>query len=265
MNDHELQKLAIERSFTGELGKEDSDRLTAHCETCPACAEYLTQLRRNQNEFLDKHSFAQFQRRVQPELAQIPWRQSFVRQLRRPAFIPLYGVLAALLIAVPTISYRMFFNSGEAIVFKGVDHLSFIVKRGNVTSIGKPHDVFFANDEIQVLYSIRRGGFISLISVDSRGTISMYQPDTNGIYCSAPAQPGTNRVYPVGIELDGSKGVEMIVALLSDAPLKTTEVKQWVETARRAVSPDIQALPRRLEATKGKLKVDLLHLILHKG
>jgi hypothetical protein len=57
----------------------------------------------------------------------------------------------------------------------------------------------------------------------------------------------------------------MIVALLSDAPLKTTEVKQWVETARRAVSPDIQALPRRLEATKGKLKVDLLHLILHKG
>jgi hypothetical protein len=264
MDDTELQKLEIERYVAGELDKEASACLAAHCEACPDCAGYLKKLRQAQDGFLREHPYAQFKQRFSP--AHSLRHGFFINWLRRPVLAPVYGVLAALLVLLPIAINRMaLLGPGEEILFKGAPHLSFLVKHDGKTAPGDPLDTFFADDEIQVLYSAQRKCHISLISVDSRGKISMYNPDTNRSTCSIPAQAGSNRTYPVSIRLDNSKGVEILFALLSDRPLKTDDVKQWISSELNNVLPDVNLLPGRLEATKGKLGVSILTLVLHKG
>jgi hypothetical protein len=259
MDDREIQKLALERYCAGELEKEDAERLEAHCKTCGNCAGYLKTLRQSRDGFLNEHPYAQFQRRGFSLRGDLPWYRFIVSRLRRPVLMPIYGVLAALLVVTTIIPQRvMFSRSGEEILFKGNAHLSFLVKRGGKTAVGDPLDTFFGGDEIQVLYSIQRKCHISLVSVDSHGAISMYQPDTNDISCSVPAQAGANRSYPQSIILDNSKGFEMIFALFSDKPLTTTAVKKWISTAIKDSSPGFTPLPRLLESTQGKLGVKVL-------
>lgn len=266
MDDTELQKLAIERYVAGELGPEASGRLAAHCETCADCGRYLKQLRREQDGFLDEHPYAQFKRRISAECGRKPMRGFFVNLLRRPALAPAVGVLATLLVFLPIALNRMaLVGPGKEILYKGGPQLSFLLKRDGTISPGDRNGAFFAGDEIQVLYSAQGKRHISLMSVDSRGMISMYNPDTNGTACSVPALTGSNRPYPASIRLDNSKGVEMVFALLSDRPLKTDEVKQWILSAFDNGMPDANQLPRRLEAIKGKLGVRVLTLVLHKG
>jgi hypothetical protein len=265
MDDHELQKLAIERYVAGELDPEASGRVAAHCETCAACAGYLNKLCRAQDDFLTEHPYTQFKQRIAP--AQSARHGFFVKWLRRPVLAPVFGVAAALLVLLPIAVHRVgVVGPGEEILFKGGSaHLSFLLKRDGKTSPGNPRDTFFVDDEIQILYSAQGRLYVSLVSVDSRGDISMYDPDTNAVTCGVAAQAGPNRPYPVSIRLDNSKGVEMVFALLSDRPLATDGVKRWISSALDDVLPDVNRLPGRLEATKGKLGVSVLTLVLHKG
>ena len=199
-------KLLLERYSAGETNDEDSRRIEEHCKTCAECAGYLGRLNIERQEFLAAHPFPRLAQSKAPAI-QLPWYQPFLDKLRQPALFPAYGLIVVLLMLSPIVYFKSFHRTvSDEITFKGGNSISFLLKRNGNISECTPQDTLNAGDEIQVLYSATKNGYISLLSVDSRGAISWYHPDPKSLFCSIPAKTGGKQNYPAGILLDDSQG-----------------------------------------------------------
>ncbi len=270
MHENGSYKLLIERLSAGELDKDDSRRIEEHCKTCPECAGYLESLRHDARCFLALHPFRDFQQHT-VSIPHQPWYRIFLNGFRRPSLSPVYGLIAIIFITAPVIYYTYYHHgpqgdpSTPGIRFKGNTSLSFLLKRNGIISHCSPLDTVYPGDEIQVIYSTPRPGFISLVSIDSYGAISWYFPQKDSQFCSIAAKPGGRQVYPAGILLDDSQGKELIVGLLSDKPLSTKTVKKWLTGAIRTSTTELSQVALQLDATKDSIGVIPLTAIFNKG
>jgi hypothetical protein len=257
-------KLLLERYSAGETNEEDSRRIEEHCKTCVECAGYLGRLNIERQEFLAAHPFPRLVL-SKPAVIRSLWYQPFLDKLRQPALFPAYGLIVVLLMLSPVVYFKSFHHTvSDEITFKGGNSISFLLKRSGKISECTPQDTLIAGDEIQVLYSTAKKGYISLLSVDSRGAISWYHPDQKSLFCSVAAKAGGKQNYPAGILLDESQGQELIIALFSDSPLATKSVTSWVADVMQKTNTNLFMLRRQLDSTGDKIHASPVTAIFKK-
>ncbi|MDB5102657.1 MAG: hypothetical protein JWP91_346 [Fibrobacteres bacterium] len=100
---------------------------------------------------------------------------------------------------------------------------------GPVLAEVAPGQSFRAGDRLQPLYSSAREGFIALFSIDEVGTVTSYSEGPG--HASPPAQ---GRTLPYAVELDGSSGGELFIAIRTDVPADRRKVESELRSAWEA-------------------------------
>jgi hypothetical protein len=260
MGDACIRKLAIERYSAGELTGAAATGLEEHLRSCPTCGGYLAGLRKQREEFLRAHPFAEFAASAFPVKAAEPWHKKipslFTAPSLRPVLVPALVVLVAVAI-IPLIP-----GAGDDIRYKGPETLSYIYKRDGAVHNGAPEDLFRPGDRVQIFYSSGSDRYLSLFSIDGRGAVSFYQPESGGAVCSIRSGIGQKLAYPASIELDSTKGAELVVAVFSDKEFDTSRIKKWA--AGFKAKGDLTALEKAVRSTPPAKKSSVVTLMLKK-
>jgi hypothetical protein len=82
---------------------------------------------------------------------------------------------------------------------------------------------------VQLTFPLSQRKFVSMFSIDSRGTVSFYQPDSLAANCSIATGPGPSVSYPASIILDATPGAELVVILISSESLTRDNVAAWAK------------------------------------
>ncbi len=254
-------RLDLERYVCGELDSEQSAAVRQHCDTCKECSSYVAMLQDEREEFLTNHPFASFSRAHAP-VVRLPWYRGFSLGTLRPAIVAVGAVILVTITVVPVVN-RGNRTSRDLVRFKGAPPLSFVYQRDGQTFPGTLSGKYREGDRIQITCSPSDYPFVSLLSIDSRGTVSFYQPDTRSAYCTVPAESGKPLLFPGSIELDATPGAELVIALFSREELSTAKVTGWI-TKRFAAESDPGALNSVLLREKLPFGAEIATLLLRK-
>ena len=118
-------RLQLEKYVGGELDNEQFRAVQSHIHSCTDCASYVTQLKTERNEFLQKHPFSSFTRAHAPVVG-LPWYRRFLGNYFRPSLIPVYTTLIVVAVALPLL-YR---GNDSSIRSKGKSSISFFYNLG---------------------------------------------------------------------------------------------------------------------------------------
>jgi hypothetical protein len=279
-----IQKLAVERYSAGELAGQAAAKVEEHLRSCPSCGAYLAGLKKEREEFLQAHPFAEFLSAHAAPIRSGPWYKKIPAFLSlpalRPVLVPAVVVLVAVVV-IPFIPRHGNENDGSDIRYKGHEALSYIYKRDGAVHTGAPDDVFRPGDRVQIFYSSESDRYVSLFSIDGKGAVSFYQPETNGALCSVRSGAGKRIAYPASIELDSTSGAELVVAVFSDKTFDTNQIKKWASGfyIKKSASGfymnksasgfnakgDMAALEKTVRSNPPAAKSSVLTLILKKG
>lgn len=251
----------LERYVVGELHGKEAETVRNHCETCSDCGSYVAMLKDENEQFLRKHPFASFTRAHAP-VVKLPWYRILSIGTLRPVLVGVGAVLLVTLTVVPVVNKHQI-SRGELVRFKGAPPLSFMYQREGKTAKGSLALRYREGDRIQVTCPPTRFGFVSLLSIDSRGTVSFYHPATHSNTCSVPADRNGSFVFPGSIELDATPGSELVIALFSVKQLATATVKEWISGTFDAV-PDLDSLSTLLRRHEQPWGGELSTLLLRK-
>jgi hypothetical protein len=238
MGEHAIRKLEIERYAVGELKHSRAAELEEHLRGCTLCGEYAARIKKEREAFLSEHPYAE----ISPETVASSYLQSrelwyerlfsgFAFPLLRPVLIPACLLLLVTMVAVPFMGRftKEPAPPAKGFAYKGssLSQLPYIYKRGNTIHESAPGDLLRAGDKVQVFYASAADQFVTLISIDSAGTVSFYQPDSRSAVCSIRSGVGTRLAYPLSISLDEAPGAELVIALLSPLPFGIEQIRQW--------------------------------------
>lgn len=210
---HQLEELAV---------REDAV-LRAHVDACEACSARLQALLSARASFVqarDQHAFART-----------------VISRRKSRRRPTHWLWAATLAAAAALLV-IWMRDDPTVRYKGGTLFQVFVQRdGSPQSLANGQRLA-AGDQLAFAYSLTEPRYLLLLSIDDTGTITKYYPlDARP---ASPLGPTRPRPLPVGIELDGHRGEERLVALFSRTPLDEARV----QNALRKALHDAQA--RRL-------------------
>jgi hypothetical protein len=269
MGESEIRRLDIERYAAGELTGIAKAQLEEHLRECASCKGYLVELHGEQKAFLGEHPFGSLRWLAErPRLE--PWFGRFMGAFAlpslRPVLIPLclFMFVAALLLPFIGTVKRENGRPDAGIGYKGKPTLSYIYKRNDTVHEALPSDTFFAGDAIQIFYASKTDQYVSLFSIDSRGGISFYQPDEHSSLCSIRTGAGSKVAYPKSIQLDGTPGGELVVALLTAVPMTTMQVEGWIAGLTAASGGDLNQLEKGIRAKPLGEQSTVLTLLLRK-
>jgi hypothetical protein len=105
---------------------------------------------------------------------------------------------------------------------------------------------------------------VSLLSIDEKGEVSFYHPDQSSENCSVLTGKGDGIAFDGSILFDIVSGNELVVAVFSESPLKTDDVRIWM-TKNYALNSDLQSLSKRIETKSLAKKTTIQTLLLKKG
>jgi hypothetical protein len=224
-------RIDLERYFTGDLTGDDAGRVGLHAAECAECGRALAELEAERRRFLNVHPFEDLAfARKRPATVPAPKRVIGIAGAPWGAV----AVVALLLMVVPvaTVVYKS--SPKDGIRYKGVsgisgasEEMSFLRMRDGEVKTGSADDIFREGDRLQVVYSHTEKHFAALFSVDNNGVISFYTGEAEGV-CSIPSDPGSDLTFPSSIVLDGARGEELVVMLVSDLPAAAADVRAWV-------------------------------------
>lgn len=248
-------RLKIELYTAGELCDAERLEVESHLDDCSDCSSYAALLKVESTEFLRSHQFSSFAHE-HARTAELSWYGLFVNTLLKPSFVPVF--VAVLLLAVVPLHIAR-----ENVRFKGGYVLSYVYERNGVVSHGAPDVCFSDGDRIQVSYNLESSKYVALVSMDSRGTVSFYNPDTGAQICSVRSGPGKAIAFPGSIVLDSTPGAELVVALFSDSAISTVDVVSWLRWQFETTSDPVE-LYRMLRVDNAPFKADVATLLLRK-
>jgi hypothetical protein len=254
MTDIHPRELILEKFSNGEIS---GTAIEAHIAGCPRCAAFVQQVQKNHRDFLARHPFAEFARENLPAPGQS--ERTWWQTLMQPAFAPVFAVIVASLVALPVFIHFKSSDRPAPIAYKGGDGVSFLLKRNGVVTPGNQADTFACGDEIQVVYATGHSGFITLVSIDNRGTVSFYAPDTMSGLASIATQAGNSQFYPASIVLDSSRDAEVVVALFSPKQQTIDAVRRTIVRHIGGQPVDIDAFRRSLQQSYSRVDVLILN------
>jgi hypothetical protein len=235
MGESECKRLSVERYVSGELTGEIARAVETHLKTCAACGARCADLQKERDEFLRLHPFAELRALGAMGNSGELWYERFMKvfafPVLRPMLIPLCMLLLVGVIIIPFTGKTGLFDAGNlsTIRYKGTAQpLSYIYKRGDQVRESSPADTFMAGDKIQLFYDSRKEQYLTLFSISGTGSVSFYHPEARALRCSIRTGVGSRLAYPASIELDETPGAEFVVALFSEQPFDTNQIKKWV-------------------------------------
>lgn len=239
MDDHRIKKLEIERYAVDELDRIGTVALEKHLKDCEACNGYYTQIKQERESFLSAHPYTE----ISPETLASRyvksgelWYERFFGSIAlpvlRPVLIPACLILLVTMMAVPFMGRYMKDTTlgGKEFTYKGTasqPQLPYIYKRNGTIYESAAGDVLQAGDKVQIFYASATDWFLTLLSIDSTGAVSFYQPDARKSVCSIRSGVGTRLAYPLSIDLDDTPGAELVAAIFSEDAFTTDQIKQW--------------------------------------
>jgi hypothetical protein len=222
-----LSDRALDGVLTGEVRDAALASARTHLAGCPACAGALQALTEDRQRFLAESNLgalaADALARATAGATARPWRRRLV-----PAFALGAAAAAALLFAPRLRQQEEFRAKGAAGEPPAALALALYVKHveqpdGN---LGEPHwgEPLHAGDQIRITMDNDQPGSLTVLAVDATGQIAVYQP-------AMPLSVGRALALPQAIELDGTLGDEVIVALRCPANMATQAVVKAAERA----------------------------------
>jgi hypothetical protein len=266
MADACIRRLDVELYSAGDLSAAAAAGLAEHLHSCPSCSAYLAKLKKEREEFLRVHPFAEFCAAAFPGKEAEPWYKKFPSILWYPALRPVLAPVAILLVAAVIVPF-IIKPAGNDIRYKGAPvkgapALAYIYKRDGAVHTSTPQDLFRGGDQVQVFYSSDKEQNICLFSVDSKGVVSFYQPDAQTALCSIRSGAGSQVAYPKSIVLDSTQGAELVVAVFSEETFDTDQIKKWV--AELTTTGDMGMLEKAVKNNLPSVKSSVLTLMLKK-
>lgn len=216
-------KYTLERFFAGELDQKSSAEVKLHLETCSECASYVKSLDLEKAVYLNKHPYRDWAAVSNIETAEISLLERMKSWLFKPAFYPLYGLALVLCVVVPFVIQK----DDPGIQYKGNRGLSFVYKRDGVLHDGATGKLFQQGDQIQLSYSFPDEHYAGLLSIDSKGTVSTYQPVSGGQNLTTYVKECDNCPVSQSIILDGTPGGELIILLIARKELLLDDIRSW--------------------------------------
>lgn len=224
MNIHD-ERLLLEQYAYEELNKTEREQIGEHLEQCDECAAIVNELHKERSEFIEKHPFTAFTRAHAPVVG-LPWYRNVLTYIGKPALVPIYSLLLIASIALPLV-LREYHSSKIDYNFKGKNPVSFEYRRDGKLRKGSSATAYRAGDRIQIQFSTEKNQYVSLLSIDSKGSVSFYHPDVSSSYCTVEAPAGEKQLFPGSIILDDTKGHELIIVLFSESALQKADVNNW--------------------------------------
>ena len=263
MNHTEPKRLEIERFVAREMDNEKAASLEAHFKECTICNDYYLSLSKERDVFLRVHPFHSIAT-VAKRAESVTWFKKLLDIIMRPALVPVYATLLIAVVLAPVIIHQNVLFSSDNVNYKGDSKLSFVYQRDGLSKPGSEEYVITKGDRVQVFYSSDHEQYVSLLSIDETGIVSFYHPDQSSENCSVLIGKGDGIAFDGSIIFDSVSSGELIIAVFSEAPLKTAEVKRWM-TANYTANSDLQMLSKKIESKTFAKKTKVQTLLLKKG
>ena len=204
--------LQLDRFRLGELSGTAAEAVRAHVAGCAACAGALQEL--SLAEALPPlRALTSPSLRATP--AVVPLRRKPRWALAAAAFAGLAAAASLLLVAGPTERLK-----GSAPL------ISMYVQHDGEARRAGPRETVAAGDAVRFAVSMPRAAYVAVLSVDPRGSGSVYFP----LAARAELLPaGQDVALPVGTRLDATVGEERVVGLFCSAPVELEPLRQGLE------------------------------------
>jgi len=209
------QRFALVRLLAGELPAPQSAELASHLEECPDCRHTVDELQKNSEAYEDNLELHRTRLLARLDAENVPKRQRAARP-RTLWFgaLGLAGAFAGLLLffvpegATPPSAYQG---------YKGAFSVDVAARRGSRVFWLRDGARMCENDALRFVITTATTGFISVFSIDGRGRLSPFYPDTESTSDPTPLfipEAGRHEL-PGSISLDDWLGDEHILVLFS--------------------------------------------------
>lgn len=235
-----LSAETIDLLMLSSLAPEQTSQARAHLDACVSCRERWSELEEDRQRFLQvvyPRTLPGVEARARP-----PGLGAWLRQ-RWALALPAVGLAAAavllVVLAPPAVDEGYVGVKGplgrfEVVASRGPDQ--FAVKSGTVLRPG---------DRIRFVVEPGDARYVLIASKDGAGQVTIYYPYAG----AASAAVGEGRQeLPGSIELDEALGRERVVAVFSDVPIRSDEVRRALEASAPVSVPG--ASVRTLELVK---------------
>lgn len=212
MEHHPVDKLQLASFFCGDCDSILKEKIEKHLQSCKDCSKYLDSLQMEKESFLTDHPFEQ-----QTDITN-------VKPFRRKQVKPLYALAASVILFI-----------GISIAFRSINPTSINRIKGNTEirlfvedSIGevtqRENDIYHPHDKVQFVYTCDDRNAFILVSIDEKGKISTYYPQTGD--SSYVLEKGADIPLPNSIILDDYIGKELYIAIFSKNKLEVSTVRR---------------------------------------
>jgi hypothetical protein len=263
MSHAEPKKLEIERLVAREMDNEKAASLESHFSDCSVCKEYYLSICKERDTFLRVYPFSSLEKVVKSE-KNATWVKKLLDIVMRPVLVPVYATLLIAVVLSPVLIHQNAFFQSDSINYKGNSKLTFAYQRGGQSRGGSAEYILTKGDRVQVFFNIDHDQYISLLSIDETGNVSFYHPDQSSENCSVLTGKGEGIAFDGSIFFDEVKGNELVIALYSEVPLKTSDVKNWI-SATFATYSDLQLLSKKIEIRPLIKQTKVQTLLLKRG
>jgi hypothetical protein len=221
----------LERTLIADARDPVPDELRAHLASCAQCEARMKALARARAAYTAAQPAASFAKAVTARAAVTrvgprPWlqRASWLSAALAAAAMAALGLRAVL---PPAQSV-----DANAIRYKGARaEFEVFVKHGQETARPlRSGEALTAGDQLAFAYSLTQPQHLMLLGVDDAGTVTRYYPQ-GPLERSAALPAGARHQLPLGIDLDGRRGQERLVAFFSSTPLSEVAVRQALRSA----------------------------------
>ncbi len=236
--DRAAPPLAVRRSIDGpEAARMD------HLQSCDACRVRHDARVSAHGDFarmVDVHQLAESTNR------RVDQRASTNTGRRWRWFVPMIAGVAAAAAAVVLVWRSAPRTEELELRSKGGASLTVFVKRGDVIRMTMSGDDYRERDTLKFAYSSRRSGHLAIFGVEHGGRTTCFVP-----YDAAsplPIESGQDVALAQTIELDDSKGRELLLGVVCPSSFSVEEVRRKLQetgqaTAAAATSTDALGLP----------------------
>jgi hypothetical protein len=222
-----------------DLSSAELAEIERHAEQCGDCRATLAAIERlsEEQESRLEQRLAAFDERLEAAVARSRRRTSLVAAGTIAAAA---GIALVLVLAVGTSGPRPATEQPAYTGLKGTMKFQVVAKRGDNQFRVDPGAELRENDALRFVVVTDRGGWVAVFSVDTRGAVSPFYPDTE-----PDRDPSLLRLdgagrheLPGSIVLDDATGPEHLVVVFSPGEFDRGEVFRWA----REISFDSEPL-----------------------
>lgn len=227
-----VSDLVLDRIALGETNDTERTAVAAHLAECTACAQASAALADDRAAFAREADVANLAvdvlARTKVQTKQL-WRRVLLRRMVAP--LAMGGAIAVITL----------FWGKPGTRTKGEFSLSPYVMHPETSQAGSLHlgEPLHPGDRLQFRYNGGQAGYLAIVAVDARGSVSSYYPPGP---TAAPVEAGREVPLQTAVELDGTLGQEVIVGLRCTSALPMESIlgatRKAVDAARaRGAAP----------------------------